>query len=297
MNQPRKHHIQPKVLLRRFTKGRMLKRVSKFTGISDLESVKHATRKFDANTLHTVNGLDFSVEKMLGRIEDYYPDIIARLGNDPRSPEDDNWIRALVAVQMGRDPFYRAWLSEEVARIKAALWMALLDADPTVDEHEIEAEFDFYARRNIVKSHIDPHPENVAIAATSYLIQKYYESLNYLHLTIFSAPSSSFITADSPLFLYDRYTLAGRSDDEALRAGILPETEITLPLTARYAALLSARRTPALILADRTQIAIINARTVRSGKEFVYMNPSYPDEVLRMDLGAWWWREALGRTL
>ena len=100
---------------------------------------------------------------------------------------------------MARDPFHRAWVSEDVALIYESLRSALVEHDPGIAENEIFEETEHYAKQNVVKPHIGAAHANVAIAATPLLIQEYYSSFQPYSLSILRAPPCNFITADSPL--------------------------------------------------------------------------------------------------
>jgi hypothetical protein len=295
---PRRHHVNPQVLLREFadTDERVLV-VPKWGKPSRVQDIRNVSVVKDANTLETVSGKDISLELALSRIESHYPAIVASLDRAPRSGEENALILSLVTTQFARDPYYRAWIGEEVALIYEALAFALRDDDQHITADEVEAELEHYAKGNIVKPHVNHEYRNVAIAGTAFLILMAYEDFASCNLTILRAPVGSFITGDSPIFLYDRYELAERRESLAISAGFLPETEITVPITSRHAALLTTASTKDLVDVGKDVVSIVNARTVRSSARDVYCPPNYSPELLSIDMSQWWWRRPILTTL
>jgi hypothetical protein len=239
---------------------------------------------------------DYALELLLSRVENEYPGIIASLDNATRSDHESDLIRALVTTQMARDPFYRGWISEDVQEIQDALRIALLEDSPGMTEGEIQAEWEHYARANIVQADVGADPANIAVAYTPWLMQAYFGSVQMHGLSILRAPPCSFITADSPLYLYDRYRLAG-IEAPASDTSFLEEAEFTFPITARHAALITPKQFRELVDVPEDVAAVVNARTVRSAAREIYCHPQYAADKLKRDLGMWWWRRALQPSL
>lgn len=284
---PRRHHIQPQVLLRRFADSRnQIRVVQKATGVSRTTAVRNVSLIKDANTLDVAAGRDYSLESTLSKVEGFCPRIVESLDHSPRTSEEDAFILALVTTQMARDPFHRAWVGEEVARTYDALRVALREENPSISDADIQAETEHYAKVNLVKSHIGHGHRNIAIAATFTLLQAYYDSLQPYELTILRAPERSFILAGSPLSIYDRYALAGTqetSTDYSFHA----ETEIVFPITSRHAALITAGKLRPLIDVTPDIVAIVNARTVRAAAREIYCHPDYSQALMRTNLSIW----------
>jgi hypothetical protein len=298
-SEPRRHHIVPKVILKGFADQRKrIRVVPTHGGSAEIEHIKRVAVIRDANTLRTDGGLDFDLEELLSKAENEFPNVIECLDLASRTEEQDRAIFGLIAVQFARDPYHRAWLGEEVDVIRAALVTALREDNPSISDDEIAGEFEHYGKRHIVKSHLIPDAENVAIAGTPFLMGRVFEDMQTLNLTVLRSAGPMFITCDSPVALFDRYEIAERRDAEAERAGFLPETEITHPITSRHAALVTSRATPsALINVGADVVAIVNARTVRTAAREVYCNPKYPLQSLEIDLSRWWWRRPILDTL
>lgn len=296
---PRRHHIVPKVILRGFADRRKRIRVVPTNGSeSRIEHIKRVAFVRDANTLRTDCGLDFDLEELLSKAENEFPSVIECLDLPTRAEEHDRAILGLVAVQFARDPYHRAWLGDEVNVIRAALAAALKDDNPSISDDDVAQEFEHYGKRHIVKSHLIPDAENVAVAGTPFLMGRVFEDLQTLNLTILRSTGPMFITCDSPVALLDRYALAEGHDAEAECAGFLPETEITHPVTSRHAVLLTSQPVPgALIDVSGDVVAIVNARTVRAAAREVYCSPVYPTDALKTALSRWWWRRAILDTL
>ena len=298
-NEPRRHHIQPRVLLKHFagSDGRVLVVPRDRAKSPRLDKIDNVSVINHANSIETDAGRDTELEKMLAQIEGHFPAIIERLDNDGRTDDDDRHIVALVAVQFARDPFNRAWVGETADLIYEALRFAISEAYPDASSEYLQSELDHYGRNHIVMSHLEPHSENVAKAGTPYLIRKVFEELSTLKVTVLHAPSGGFFTADSPVSLFDRYALAGRSDEEALWCGFQPETEIVLPVTSSRAVLLTTTCNERDIRANRSVIAIVNARTARAAARNVYCHPDYPPQMLKIDMSTWWWSRPITSTL
>jgi hypothetical protein len=291
-NRPRRHHIQSRVLLKQFADGDQIAVVNKFTSTWRTMSTRKASVVRDANTLRVSSGLDFSLEEALSKVESYYPQIISSLDNTIRKPAEDAFILALISTQMARDPFQRAWIGEDVASIYSSLRAALLENNPAISAAEIEEEIRHYAKANVVKPHIGTSPSNVAIAGTIWLIQAIYASLQPYWITILRAPASSFITADSPTSLFDRYELAGTAEltkDQAFHE----ETELVFPITSQHVALITRDKLKPLLDVSSDIVAIVNARTVRFAAQHIYCHPAYPKPEMQVNLSTWWWRRSL----
>jgi len=247
--------------------------------------------------LKRFSGKDVSLEEALSQIESHYPAIIASLDRAPRSAEQNALILSLVATQFARYPFNRAWIGEEAALIYEALSSALREADPCITVDEVDAEIEHYAKLNIIKPHVNHEHRNVAIAGTAFLILKAYEDSASCNLTILRASDGSFITGDSPIFVYDRYKLAETSNSEATCTCFFPETEITVPITSRHAALLTIAGTRELLDVGKDVVSIVNARTVRSSAREVYCPPDYSAALSSINMSQWWWRRPILVTL
>ena len=79
---PRRHHIQPQVLLRQFADAnKKIAVVEKATGATKIRNVRSVSVIKDANKLSVVGGFDFSLEHSLSKIENFYPNIIRSLDN------------------------------------------------------------------------------------------------------------------------------------------------------------------------------------------------------------------------
>ena len=291
---PKKHHIQPQVLLRQFADAREKIAVVKKVGrTKKIRPVKNVSVIGNANTLRVRSGLDYSLENMFSKVESYYPSVIVSLDHTVRSPDEDAFIMALVTTQMARDPLNRSTVvGDEAASIYEALRRALLDEDPRITEDGVNEEYDFYARRYIIKSHVDTAPTNVAIAGMPWLVQAYYTRLQPNNVSILRAPAESFVTADRPLSICDSASYAGM-DRETHDLIFDKTTEMVFPITSRHAALITQAALSPLIDVKSDMVAIINARTVRAADSEIYCHPSFPPDRLRTALSMWWWRRAL----
>ena len=296
---PRRHHIVPQVILKGFADGRGHVRITSKDGrTTGIQNIRTVSVRRDANTLQTDAGRDFELEILLSKAENQFPDVIASLDLPHRTKDQDRAILGLVAIQFARDPHHRAWIREEVESIRVALAAALRDENPGVTHEEIAEEFEYYGKRDIVQSHVILDAENVAIAGTAFLLQRAFEQIDGLNLAVLRAGAPGFITCDSPVFLFDRYVLADRMDDEALAAPVPPETEITMPITSRHLALVTAKPLSGVLIdVSADVVAIANARTARSAVNEVYCNPGYPMAKLQTDRSEWWWRRAILDTL
>jgi Protein of unknown function (DUF4238) len=294
---PKRHHIQPQVLLRQFADtNNKIAVINKRDRTKKLKDVKKVSVVKHANTLKLSSGLDYSLEEALSKIENFYPAIIASLDRVARTPEEDAFVLTLVTTQMARDPFYRGWLREDVEAIYEALRVALLEDDPKLKDMEIAQEWEHYAKGNIVKPYVEADPKNVEIAGTLSLIRLYYESLQPYSLSILRAKLGSFITADSPLSLYDGYVLAG-TETTTHDMSVSEETEILFPITSQHAALITRDALKPLFDVENDIVAIVNARTVRTAAVEIYCHPHYDTRLLARDLGMWWWRRPLQADL
>jgi hypothetical protein len=282
------------VLLRQFADAREeIAVVDKYNAAQRIERVRDVSVVRNANTLQVTGGLDYSLERVLSKIENHYPRIIASLDSTVRTRDEDAWILSLITTQMARDPFNRAWIGEEAAQIYESLRCALREENTSISDDEIEDEWEYYAKGNLVKPHVGVAPANIAKAGTAWLIQAYYASLQPYCLAILRAKATkSFITADSPLSLYDRYALAGTS--ELTRdTSFHDETELVFPITSRHAALITLNQLKPLFDVSDDIVVVVNARTVRAAAAEIYCHPLYAADRLKRDLSMWWWRRAL----
>lgn len=284
-NKPRRHHIIPRVLLRHFADNGRVLAAPTADGAIGTRSISDATVVSHANTMDTDVGKDFVLEALLSQIEANYPAIVSSLSKRVRTNEEDGLVLALVATQIGRDPaIRRGFIEDEVATIYEALENALRERNPEISDDAIIEELDFYGRHHIVKSHIKPVAYNVAIAGTTFLIRKFFEDFAARQLTVLKATDGQFITADSAVSIFPDYDESVYASEEAFMRG----TEVLLPITPQYAALITSNLPQETIAVGRDIVAIVNARTARTGGRHVYAHPSYPPEKLRMDLTGWW---------
>lgn len=294
VNEPKRHHINPQVLLREFADGRgRVRVVPKYGGSPRLQHISNVSVIRHANTMQTDTGRDYSLERLLSQIEGHFPGALELLDLPQRTPEQDALVLSLVATQAARDPNTRTgFFGGEIAPIYAALSHALREHDPAITEAELDAEVDHYGRTHVVKPHLAPTPENVAVAGTAWLITKMYEDLAPYRLTVIHSPRSAYITADSPVSLFPESVL------ERDEASFLPDTEFVLPVTPAHAVLITAQHALAQrIDADLSIEAVINARTVKTALREVYCAPGYPQEALEQHFDGWWRSMPLLRVL
>lgn len=294
VNEPKRHHINPQVLLREFAgeRGRV-RVVPKYGGSPRLQHISNVSVIRHANTMQTDTGRDNSLERLLAHIEDHFPAALSLLDLPQRTPEQDALVLSLVVTQAARDPNTRAgFFGGEIEPIYAALRHALREHDPSITETELNAEIDHYGRTHVVKSHLSPTPENVAVAGTAWLIMKMYEDLAPYRLTVVRSPRSAYITADSPVSIFPGSVL---EHDEA---SFLPDTEFLLPVTPKHAVLITAQHAvPQRVDADLSIEAVINARTAKAALREVYCAPDYELSSVATALDGWWASMPLIRLL
>lgn len=294
VNEPKRHHVNPQVLLREFADGRGLIRiVPKYGGTPRLQHISKTSVIRYANTMQTNTGRDNSLERMLSRVEGHFPQVLALLDLPSRTPEEDALVLSLVATQAARDPWTRTgFFVGEIGPIYEALRHALRDHDPDITDAELNAEVQHYGRTNIVKPHLSPTPQNVAVAGTAWLITKMYEDLAPYRLTVVSSHRRRFITADSPVSIFPE-SVADRDE-----AAFLPDTEFVLPVTPSHAVLITAEHElPQRVDAELSSEAVINARTAKAALREVYCAPGYADDALARHLNGWWASMPLLRLL
>jgi hypothetical protein len=272
-NEPKRHHINPQVLLREFADHRgRVQVIPKHGGTARLQHISNVSVIRHANTMQTDAGRDNSLERLLSQIEGHFPEVLSLLDLPCRTPEQDALVLSLVVTQAARDPYTRTgFFSGEIEPVYEALRHALREDDPDVTEAWLDAEVDNYGRSHVVKPPVSPTPENVAVAGTAWLIKNMYEDLAPYRLTVIYSARSSFITADSPVSIFPA------SVHERDEATFLPDTEFVLPVTPRHAILITALHAfPQRLNADLSTEAVINARTAKAAVREVYRAPGIP---------------------
>lgn len=294
MTFPRRHHVQPKVLLKQFANVRgLIGVVQKAGGQRRTDSIINVSVIKDANTLLVDDGKDFSVESMLSQVEGMFPNILLTL-DAARTREEDAKILAMMCIQIGRNPANRARIKSDAEMIQYALRQALLEEDALAERAAVEAEIEHYAKTFMVKSHIGTSPENIAIAGTSWNILSTYKSLQPSFLSILRSNKGAFILGDTPISIRDSHEINGTSP-KSNSGQFEADTEILFPITSRHVALLTKDKLePVIDISSRKDlVAAINARTVRFARREIYCEPTYDEKTLEMDMSMWFWSQPL----
>ena len=283
-NVPKRHHINPEVLLRQFAdEDDFVRVVPKNGGRPRLQTLNNTSVVGHANTLETDLGRDFSLEELLAKVEGYFPEVFRLLDVRARTSEETSLILSLVATQVARDPWNRNGVFGEVAVTYDALAYALREENAGISQEESDGEIEHYGRSYIVASHVSPAPENIAVAGTPWLIGKLYDELAPYRLTVLHSKNAAFFTADSPVSVHP-----ARPEDRDVFA-FLPDTEFLLPVTPRHAVLITAAyELPEWLNADRDVELIVNARTAKATFREIYCPPSSDLSEVKLHMDAWW---------
>jgi hypothetical protein len=159
VSEPKRHHINPQVLLREFAdRDGRVKVVPKDGGAPRLQHVSNVSVIRHANTMQTDAGRDYSLERVLSQIEGHFPEALSLLDLSSRKAEQDATILALVVTQAARDPWTRrGFLGGEIEQDYEALRYALRADLPRISDAEVESEVDYYGRNNFVQAHVLPN--------------------------------------------------------------------------------------------------------------------------------------------
>jgi hypothetical protein len=268
-SEPRRHHVQPAVLLQQFANNDGQVRVVPKRygrGPMRLQSVLNVSVRRDLNTLLTDAGPDFSLEQALGSLDAKFPAVFPLLDLARRTAADEDMVRGLIAVQMARDPYLRAWIAEAVRQYFSEVKTALKEREPNLGPVEIERRIEEHARMHVVAKHVVASPENIAVAATGAYIQKMYEATAGCYVTILRSEYLRFILADSPSSLYDHYEYNNIPHEQRSSMTFEDDSELLLPITARHTALISTTSERQLVDVSTDVARIINAKNGAFGR-------------------------------
>lgn len=285
LNEPKRHHINPQILLREFADGRGRVRVTpRHEGAPRLQHISNVSVVRHANTMQTDTGRDYSLERLLSKIEGHFPDALKLLDLPQRTPEQDALVLSLVATQAGRDPNIRTgFFDSEIVPISAALRHALREHDPAITEAQLEAEIDHYGRNHVVKPHVSPTPANVAVARDHLAHSQDVRGPRSVPLD--GSPFGAVLLHHGGQSGFGLPESVHEHDEATFR----PDTEFLIPVTPAHAVLITARHAlPQRVDADLSIEAVINARTARAALREVYSRPDYPLETLTQHFEGWW---------
>jgi uncharacterized protein DUF4238 len=275
MTEPELQHIVPQVYLKQFAREGLVvydktRDINEQVADPTVGEVESLAAEPHFYTLFREDGPDYSMERTLSRIENYYKALQKPLrSRKPLSADQFLTLSLLAAVQDARSAGTRSVFVEPMRQIRDEIVSSHCAADSSLSEEELHSRADEIIRRDVVgDSDMLLTPENISLQGMPTSMRFNFDLLRHMYKTIVYTKAQDFLTSDAPVAWVDPAQYPRDKFGPFYRwAGF---TEVTYPLSRECCLLMAWHPMAPVTTASEVLVGAINARTAQYADRHIF---------------------------